>query len=103
MKKYIVVYNDTTGEVICQNLADAEEYILSRAEEDLYEEMLVDTWDGWSESPQAFIQSYAEYLARIKKGRTHDSWQYHRIYTTNGFMLYRAGINYFIYEVEELD
>lgn len=103
MKKYVVVYNDTTADVICQNLADAEEYILSRAEEDLYEEMLVDTWDDWSESPQAYIQSYADYFARVKKGLTHDSWQYHRIYTINGFMLYRAGIHYFIYEIEELD
>lgn len=102
MKKYVVVYDDF-AEAICQNYADAEEFILSRAEEDLYEEMLVDTWDDWSESPQAFIQSYAEYFARVKKGLTHDSWQYHRIYTTNGFMLYRAGINYYIYEVEELD
>lgn len=97
MKKYVVVYNDT-ADVICQNLADAEEYILSRAEEDLYEEMLVDTWDDWSESPQAFIQSYADYFARV-----HHHLSYSRIHTTNAFMLYRKGINYFIYEVEELD
>ena len=97
MKKYIVIYNDF-AEVICQNLADAEEYILSRAEEDLYEEMLVDTWDGWSESPQAFIQSYADYFARV-----HHHLSYSRIHTINGFMLYRQGINYYIYEVEELD
>ena len=103
MKKYIVSVNDNPGSVVVQTRADAEEYILSRAEEDLYEEMLVDTWDDWSESPQAFIQSYADYFARVKKGLTHDSWQYHRIYTINGFMLYRAGINYYIYEVEELD
>ena len=97
MKKYIVIYNDF-AEVICQNLADAEEYILSRAEEDLYEEMLVDTWDDWSESPQAFIQSYAENFAHLGH-----HFPYSSIHTTNAFMLYRKGINYFIYEVEELD
>lgn len=94
MKKYIVSVNDNPGSVVVQTRADAEEYILSRAEEDLYEEMLVDTWDGWSESPQVFIQSYADHYARIKK--TH-------IYTINGLMLYCKGINYYIYEVEELD
>ena len=98
MKKYIVVYNDTTADVICQNLADAEEYILSCAEEDLYEEMLTDIWDDWSESPQAFIQSYAENFAHIGH-----HFPYSSIHTTNAFMLYRKGINYFIYEVEELD
>lgn len=103
MKKYIVSVNDGPGSVVVQTRADAEEYILSRAEEDLYEEMLVDVWDNWSESPQAFIQSYADHYARIKKTRTHASWQYNRIYTTNGFMLYCFGVNYFIYEVEELD
>lgn len=96
MKKYVVVYNDF-AEAICQNYADAEEFILSRAEEDLYEEMLVDIWEGWSESPQAFIQSYAEHLARIHH------FPYSSIHTVNAFMLYRKGINYFIYEVEELD
>ena len=97
MKKYVVVYNDF-AEVICQNLADAEEYILSRAEEDLYEEMLVDVWDDWSESPQAFIQSYTENFAHIGH-----HFPYSSIHTTNAFMLYRKGINYFIYEIEELD
>lgn len=97
MKKYVVVYNDF-AEVICQNLADAEEYILSRAEEDLYEEMLVDVWDNWCESPQAYIQSYAENFAHIGH-----HFPYSSIYTTNAFMLYRKGINYFIYEIEELD
>ena len=97
MKKYVVVYNDF-AEAICQNYADAEEFILSRAEEDLYEEMLVDTWDGWSESPQAFIQSYVDYFARV-----HHHLSYSRIHTINGFMLYCKGINYYIYEVEELD
>jgi hypothetical protein len=103
MKKYIVSVNDNPGFVIVQTRADAEEYILSLAEEELYEGMLVDTWDGWSESPQAFIQAYADHYARIKKTYTHANWQYHRIYTTNGFMLYSAGINYYISEVEELD
>ena len=98
MKKYVVVYNDTTADVICQNLADAEEYILSCAEEDLYEEMLTDIWDDWSESPQAFIQSCTELFARV-----HHHLSYSRIHTINGFMLYRQGINYYIYEVEELD
>ena len=98
MKKYIVSVNDNPASVVVQTRADAEEYILSRAEEDLYEEMLVDTWDGWSESPQAFIQSYADYFARV-----HHHLSYSRIHTINGFMLYRQGINYYIYEVEELD
>lgn len=97
MKKYIVIYNDF-AEVICQNLADAEEYILSRAEEDLYEEMLIDVWGDLSESPQAFIQSYVEHSAKV---RHYLSYNY--IYTINGFMLYRKGIYYAIDEVEELD
>ncbi len=97
MKKYVVVYNDL-AEAICQNRADAEEYILSLAEEDLYEEMLVDIWDDWSESPQAFIQSYAEHFAQVRH-----HFPYSSIHTINAFMLYRKGINYFIYEVEELD
>lgn len=98
MKKYVVVYNDTTADVICQNLADAEEYILSCAEEDLYEEMLTDIWDGWSESPQDFIQSCDELFARI-----HHHFPYSHIRTIDGFMLDRKGVNYFIYEAEELD
>lgn len=98
MKKYVVVYNDTTADVICQNLADAEEYILSCAEEDLYEEMLTDIWDNWCESPQAYIQSYAENFVRV-----HHHFPYSHIRTIDGFMLDRKGVNYFIYEVEELD
>ena len=100
MKKYIVSVNDGPGSVVVQTRADAEEYILSRAEEDLYEQMLVDTWDGWSESPQAFIQSYAEHFASVCRRRP---LTYSRIHTTNGFMLYSMGIHYFIYEIEELD
>ena len=97
MKKYIVIYNDF-AEVICQNLADAEEYILSCAEEDIYKEMLVDVWDNWCESPQAYIQSYAENFVRV-----HHHFPYSHIRTIDGFMLDRKGINYYIYEVEELD
>ena len=100
MKKYIVSVNDNPASVVVQTRADAEEYILSRAEEDLYEEMLVDTWDGWSESPQAYIQSYAEHFASMR--RRHPL-TYSRINTANGFMLYSMGIHYYIYEVEELD
>ena len=98
MKKYIVSVNDNPGSVVVQTRADAEEYILSRAEEDLYEQMLVDVWDNWSESPQAYIQSYTEHFAQVQHHRC-----YSRIHTINGFMLYCMGINYFIYEVEELD
>lgn len=98
MKKYLVVQNDNATDVICQNRADAEEYILSCAEENLYEEMLVDVWDNWSESPQAFIQSHAEHFARV-----HRLFPKTRIRTLNGFMLYRKGIYYAIDEVEELD
>lgn len=100
MKKYVVSVYDNPGFVIVQTRADAEEYILSLAEEELYEGMLVDTWDGWSESPQAFIQSYADHYASVCRRRPLD---YSRIHTTNGFMLYSAGINYYIYEIEELD
>lgn len=98
MKKYIVSVNDNHCEVIVQTRADAEEYILSCAEEDIYEDMLVDVWDNWCESPQAYIQSYAENFAHLGH-----HFPYSHIHTTNGFMLYRMGINYFIYEVEELD
>ena len=100
MKKYIVSVNDSLASVVVQTRADAEEYILSRAEEDLYEQMLVDVWDNWNESPQAYIQSYAEHFASVCRRRP---LAYSRIHTTNGFMLYSMGINYFIYEVEELD
>ena len=100
MKKYIVSVNDNPGSVIVQTRADAEEYILSCAEADLYEQMLVDTWDGWSKSPQAFIKSYVEHFASVCRRRP---MTYRRLHTSNGFMLYSMGINYYIYEVEELD
>ena len=100
MKKYIVSVNDDPGCVVVQTRADAEEYILSCAEEDLYEDMLIDTWDGWSESPQAFIQSYTEHFASVCRRRP---LTYNRLHTANGFMLYSMGIHYSIYEVEELD
>lgn len=98
MKKYIVSINDNPASVVVQTRADAEEYILSCVEEDLYEEMLVDVWDNWCESLEAFIQSYIEFFARV-----HHHLSYSRIHTINGFMLYRQGVNYFIHEVEELD
>lgn len=98
MKKYLVSINDNPASVVVQTLADAEEYILSCVEEDLYEEMLVDVWDSWCESLEAFIQSYIEFFARVRH-----NFPYSYIRTINGFMLYRQGINYFIHEVEELD
>ena len=101
MKKYIVSVNDDPGCVVVQTRADAEEYILSCAEEDLYEDMLIDTtWDGGSESPQAFIQSYTEHFISVCRRRP---LTYSCLHTSNGFMLYSMGINYYIYEVEELD
>jgi hypothetical protein len=60
--------------------------------------MLTDVWDDWSESPQAFIQSYAEQLVRVRH-----HCPYSHIHTINGFMLYRKGICYAIDKVEELD
>lgn len=98
MKKYIVSVNDNPASVVVQTRADAEEYILSCAEEDIYKEMLVDVWDNWCESPQAYIQSYADCFTRV-----HHHLSYSHIRTIDGFMLDRKGVNYFIYEVEELD
>ena len=57
-KKYVIAREEDCL-MICQTRADAEEMVLSLAEENVYENWYYDNYDGWSEE----YKTPAEYIA----------------------------------------
>ena len=103
MTMYLVSYDDTPGTIVCKTRADAEEFLLSLAEEDAYENMLADM-DVWDSTAEEFIQHYKDRLTLNRKRSSYlPYWEYSHVWTTNGFILYSFGIRYMIYEIEVLD
>lgn len=86
MTKYVVGHSDMVL-AITTNRADAEEFILSRVEEDAYADYIYD-WD-----------SYEPYIERWKRAY---SSSYYKCLTLWGYMLMIYGCDYWISEVEEI-
>ena len=93
MTRYVVGYEEQCL-CICKTRADAEEIILSIAEENIYENWFMDNCSNiwWSEHP---YKTPAEYIAKNGKNNPEISaW---------AWALYSFSSAYWIEEVEELD
>lgn len=93
MKKYIVGYEEQCL-CICRTLADAEEMILSVAEENVYENWCIDNCsDIWCERRP--YQTPAEYIS--KNGENCPE------FSAGAWALYSFSYEYWIDNVEELE
>lgn len=94
MKKYVIGYEERCL-FLCKTLADAEEMILSMAEENVYENWFVDNCTDiwWGERT---YQTPAEYIARNYENCQEEisAW---------AWALYSFSSAYWIDEVEELE
>ena len=93
MKKYVIGYEEQCL-YICKTRTDAEEIILSIAEETVYENWYLDNCANiwWNEKP---YKTPAEYIANNGKN-------YHKA-SVWAWTLYNFSSDYWIDEVEELE
>ena len=93
MTKYVVGYEEWCF-YVCKTRADAEEMVLSLAEENLYENWLVDNHSDtrWEDRP---YETPAEYIASYGKYSPEGSAYARALYCNSEF--------YWVAETEELD
>lgn len=91
MTKYVVGYEEQCL-FICKTRADAEEMILSFAEENIYENWFMDNCTKWGDRP---YETPAEYI--IDNGKNCPE------VSTWAWALYSFSSGYWIDEVEEFD
>ena len=103
MIKFVIEYEDSV-EVIVNTRADAEEYILSLAEDGAYDEYTGDLL-YYNVPHNEFMENYREHMDAVNAYRRRWSVAYGQrtFQTLYGFMLNYHGEHYFIREVACLD
>jgi hypothetical protein len=101
MTRY-AVFCDEDLEVICKSRADAEEFILSCAEEEAYEEFAYDLNHCYS-SAKEFFSDYLEAMGTVNANRRRYNPTRHRFVNVYAYCLSQSSSYYHIETAEELD